>query len=77
MTIDTLIVLCGVLVTLIPFLGFPLAIDNVILVVLGLSVIFLGIVVRRRASLRRSGSSRRNETFVESVPERPSDTHVV
>lgn len=73
MTVDTLIVLSGVLVTLIPFLGFPLRIDNVILVVLGIVVMLLGIIVRRRG-LRR-GTPSRNGTYVDSVPRDMSEAH--
>jgi hypothetical protein len=69
MTIDVLIVFSGVLVTLLPFLGFPLKIDNVILVVLGVVVILLGIIVRRRGLQRRSAVNTRSGTFVESVRE--------
>lgn len=48
MTLDALIMLAGISVALIPFLGFPIGIDNAILVVIGVIVIVLGIVVRRR-----------------------------
>lgn len=75
MTIDVLIVFMGILVTLLPFLGFPLAIDNVILVVLGVIVIMLGIVVRRRGLMRRS-SIQGHGTFVESVPHGSREAHV-
>lgn len=75
MSIDTLIVFSGIAVTLIPFLGFPLKIDNVLLVVLGVMVIMLGIIVRRRGLMRRSALGRRAGTFVESAPTM-SDAHV-
>lgn len=48
MTIDTLIMLSGTLVALLPFLGFPASWDTVILVVIGFFVVSLGIVVRRK-----------------------------
>ena len=69
MTLDSLIMLVGVLVTLLPFLGFPLKWDNIILVVLGVVVIALGIIVRRRG-LRNSSAVHKGNgtTFVESVP---------
>lgn len=47
MTKDTLLMLVGGLVALLPFLGFPNAWDTVILVFLGVCVIALGIAVRR------------------------------
>lgn len=74
MTLDALIMLSGVLVTLLPFLGFPLKWDNVILVVLGVLVIALGIMVRRRGLVRRSAVQKNNGTFVESVPRVSSET---
>jgi hypothetical protein len=76
MTVDALIAFMGVLVTLIPFLGFPLRIDNIILVVLGVIVIMLGIIVRRRGLMRRSAITKGNGTFVESVPRDMSEAHV-
>lgn len=69
MTIDALIMLSGVLVTLLPFLGFPLKFDNIILVILGIFVIALGIIVRRRGLVRKSAIQKgEGSTFVESMP---------
>ncbi len=65
MTLDILIMFVGALVALLPFLGFPIAWDNVILIALGLITIVLGIVVRRRGLGLRT---RRPTTFVESTP---------
>ena len=48
MTTDTLIILSGALVALLPFLGFPTSWDTVIFFLLGIFVVSLGIVVRRR-----------------------------
>ena len=64
MTLDIVIMCVGALVALLPFLGFPIMWDNVILVVLGLITIVLGIVVRRRGLGLRS----RPTTYVESTP---------
>lgn len=50
MTLDALIMLSGVLVAIMPFLGFPPSWDMPILVVLGVFILALGIVVRRRSS---------------------------
>ena len=75
MTIEGLIVFSGVVVTVLPFLGFPLSIDNIILVALGIIVIVLGIVVRRRSD-RRSRLSTRTASYAESVPRDLSDAHV-
>lgn len=49
MTLDSLIMFCGVLVAILPFLGFPNSWDTVFFVTLGVIIISLGIVVRRRA----------------------------
>ena len=77
MTLDALIMLAGVLVALLPFLGFPLTWDNVILVILGVFVIALGIIVRRRGLVRRfpSQNQKENEAFVESMPRPQRETH--
>ena len=56
MTTDTLIMLSGVFVLMLPFLGFPSSWDRVFLVIVGLFVIALGITVRR-AYVKRSDSS--------------------
>jgi hypothetical protein len=48
MTLDTLIMLAGALVALLPFLGFPDWVDTWIFFALGIAVIALGIAVRRR-----------------------------
>ncbi len=48
MTIDTLIMLAGAFVAVLPFLGFPSSWNTVFFVIVGIFVIALGIVVRRR-----------------------------
>jgi VIT1/CCC1 family predicted Fe2+/Mn2+ transporter len=64
MTIDTLIMFAGAFVALLPFLGFPSSWDRVLLLVIGIFIIALGIVVRRkgerlyRAPLRAGEDSR-------------------
>ena len=80
MTLDALIMLSGVLVTLLPFLGFPLKWDNMILVVIGIVVIMLGIIVRRRGLKRPSAihtaiRTESGSTFVESAPSSMSEAH--
>lgn len=69
MTIDALIMLMGALVATLPFLGFPIRMDNVILVVLGIIVISLGIIVRRRDVAQRARERRAHQTYVESSPQ--------
>jgi hypothetical protein len=48
MTLDALIMLSGAFVALLPFLGFPTSWDTVLLFVIGLFIVALGIVARRR-----------------------------
>lgn len=48
MTVDTLIMLSGVFVVAVPFLGFPSTWDAVLLFFVGGFIIGLGILVRRR-----------------------------
>ncbi|MDP2648819.1 MAG: hypothetical protein U1D26_00300 [Patescibacteria group bacterium] len=48
MSLDVLIMLAGVLVAAMPFLGFPTSWNTVIFFVLGVFVFALGVVVRRR-----------------------------
>jgi hypothetical protein len=48
MTLDALIMFSGALVALLPFLGFPTSWDTAILFILGIFIVALGIVVRRR-----------------------------
>lgn len=50
MTLDALIILVGAIIALVPSLGFPYSWDSVIFFVLGIAVVALGIVVRRRLS---------------------------
>ncbi len=67
MTIDTLIMLLGTFVVVLPFLGFPNSWDTVLLFIAGISIIVLGIIVRRRygEEVPRQG---RGDTFVENEP---------
>ncbi len=66
MTLDALIMLAGTLVALLPFLGFPLKWDNVILVILGVFIIALGIIVRRRGFMPRAPQKSPTTSFVEN-----------
>lgn len=64
MTVDALIILAGGFVTVLPFLGFPNSWDTVLLFLVGVFIIGLGIMVRRRSESR----PRRGSTFVENLP---------
>ena len=48
MTLDTLIIITGTAIAVLPFLGFPSSWDKVILLLLGIFVLSLGIALRRR-----------------------------
>lgn len=48
MTLDTLIMLAGAFVAVVPLLGFPNSWDTALLVIAGFVIIGLGIVVRRK-----------------------------
>lgn len=48
MSLDALIILVGAVVALLPFSGFPISWDHAMFFILGLCVIALGVVVRRR-----------------------------
>ena len=65
MTLDALIIIAGLLVAILPFLGFPIQWDNVLLVALGVGVITLGIILRRRIARR---TTQAHHTFAESAP---------
>ena len=55
MTLDTLIMLSGAFVALLPFLGIPASWDTPLLFIAGVFVIALGITVRRRGlSIRKT-----------------------
>lgn len=64
MTLDALIIFSGTLVALVPYMGLPRAWDDVILVVLGVLIVSLGIIVRRR----KYRPPTTPEAFVESAP---------
>ena len=72
MTIDALIMFMGALVAMLPFLGFPIRFDNIIMVVIGVIIISLGIMVRRRG-VARSRTARASNSYVENAPQ--ADVH--
>jgi hypothetical protein len=75
MTIDALIMLMGALVATLPFLGFPIRTDNIILIVIGIIVISLGIIVRRRGVAARARTRVPQQTYVESAPQGHAGGH--
>ncbi len=72
MTLDALIMLCGALVAILPFLGFPSSWDSVLFLIVGVAVVALGIAVRRRGlkpPRERLSRIREGDVFAESAPE--------
>ena len=65
MSLDALIMLFGALVALLPFLGFPNSWDRILLLILGIIIVILGIVVRRRGS--RKGREETPRMFAEAT----------
>ena len=75
MTIDALIMFSGAFIAVLPFLGFPIKWDSILMVAAGIIVIALGIIVRRRGLGRKTVPNRANgSTYVENSPQ-PADTH--
>lgn len=72
MTIDALIMFVGAFVAILPFLGFPIKWDSILMVIAGIVIITLGIILRRRGTMR--AAARRANSFVESSPT-PTNTH--
>lgn len=52
MTLDTLIMLSGAFVALLPFLGFPNSWDRILFLLAGAFIVILGIIARRRLNER-------------------------
>ena len=67
MSLDALIMLAGLFVAVLPFLGFPNSWDTIFLFVAGIFVIALGIVVRRRMGQVQK-IQRHERTFAEELP---------
>ncbi len=67
MSLDALIMLAGVLVGILPFLGFPPSWTGPILFILGIVIFSCGVVVRRRGM---GESHELDERFVDSQPRR-------
>lgn len=59
MTLDTLIMLAGAFVAVVPFLGFPTSWDTGLLFLAGVIIIGLGIVVRRKEGERKTAERTR------------------
>lgn len=73
MTLDSLILLAGGLIAVLPFLGIPNRIDTILFTLLGIFVISLGIVIRRRKEKKPRRRSAREPQFVENAPLRVAE----
>lgn len=69
MTVDALIMLMGAMIATLPFLGFPIRMDNLIMIAIGIIVISLGIIVRRRDVAHRVRERRTHQSYVENAPQ--------
>ena len=69
MTLDTIIMLLGAFIAILPFLGFPASWDTVLFFLAGIAVIALGIAVRRRGSTPVVKKTIQPKEFVESRAE--------
>jgi len=68
MTIDGLIMFAGAFVAVLPFLGFPIKWDSILMVAVGIVIITLGIIVRRRGLARKANQARSTSSYVENTP---------
>lgn len=75
MTIDALIMITGAFIATLPFLGFPIRMDNILMVAAGIIVISLGIIIRRRGVAARARAARAHHTYVESAPQVQAEVH--
>ncbi|MDO8561370.1 MAG: hypothetical protein Q7S05_00915 [bacterium] len=73
MTLDTLIMLSGAFVAILPFLGFPNSWHTVLFFLAGIFIISLGIILRRRGERNTHAQPKNESTFVENDPN--SATH--
>lgn len=69
MSLDSLIMLAGLFVALVPFLGIPNSADKFLLVAVGFLVICFGIIVRRRTGPGTHVSIGRDEREAQSRPD--------
>lgn len=74
MTLDTIIMLTGGAIAVLPFFGFPASWDDVLFFFLGALVVILGIAVRRNAHhvlMEKKQQTKPTGVFVESAPISP------
>lgn len=62
------VMMLGVWVALLPFLGIPRRWDNAILLITGALIVMFGFILRKQALDRARYQSRRADTFAENAP---------
>lgn len=73
MTLDTVIMLCGAVVAVLPLLGLPNSWNEVLLFLFGVCIVALGIIVRRRGM--GSAPKLPNDSRPVAPSARPDDEH--
>ena len=65
MTLDTILLLLGVFGVILPSLGFPSTVDDVLFRIVGVAVLIVGILLRRRGGVQVHAT---NSAVAESRP---------
>ena len=65
MTLDTILLLLGVFGVILPSLGFPSTVDDVLFRIVGVAVLIVGVLLRRRGGVQVHVS---NSAVAESRP---------
>ncbi len=60
--------LVGIIVLLIPFLGFPTTIKNIIFIICGLIIIYISLKSTRREHKKNNKRDKTKDSFAESKP---------
>lgn len=65
MTLDTILLLLGVFGIILPSLGFPSSIDDALFRIIGIAVVIVGVLLRRRGGVHMQS---KNSVVAESRP---------
>jgi TRAP-type C4-dicarboxylate transport system permease small subunit len=68
MTREILLIILGIWVGLLPYLGFPAGIDTYILSATGALIFFLAIMIHNDNAKRRYSRARKADSFEQSAP---------
>ena len=72
MTKKRTIIILGVLVALLPFLGFPKGLRDMLLVLAGLAIAIIGFLLKRK--IEKVAMSAQNDTFTQNSAYRTENT---